>query len=161
MLPGVVLGLALYTFYISLDLPFSRRLSGLLIGHVILTMPFVIGTVSAALYNFDVTLEEAARSLGAGPLKAFRTVTLPIIVSGVLAGFIFAFIISFGAFDMSLFLATPDLTPLPIAMYQSLRFQFEPTAAAAGTFAIGLVVVSMLLIAMLTDIRRLAGIKFR
>jgi putative spermidine/putrescine transport system permease protein len=161
MLPGVVLGLALYTFYLSMELPFSRSLSGLLIGHVILTMPFVIGTVSAALYNFDIALEEAARSLGAGPLKAFLKVTLPMIGSGVLAGFIFAFIISFGAFDISLFLATPDLTPLPIAMYTSLRYEFEPTAAAAGTFAIFLVIISMLIISRLTDIRRLAGIKFR
>lgn len=161
MLPGVVLGLALYTFYVSFRLPFFRSLSGLLIGHVVFTMPFVIGTVSAALYNFDLSLEEAARSLGARPLQAFFKITLPIIGSGIVAGFVFAFIMSFGAFDISLFLATPDLSPLPITLYNSLRYQFEPTVAAAGAFAIFLVVFSTLVISRLTDIRRFAGIKFR
>lgn len=161
MLPGVVLGLGLFTFYVSSPLPFARTFVGMMIGHAIITMPYVIGTVSAALYNFDVSLEEAARSLGATPWQAFRKVTLPSISSGILAGFIFAFIVSFGAFDISLFLSTPDLNPLPIAIYISLRYQFEPTAAAAGTFAILLVSASMLITSKATDIGRFAGLKFQ
>jgi len=160
ILPGVVLGLALYVFYISLDIGLSRSLAGLVIGHVLVTAPYVIGTVSAALFHFDISLEEAARSLGAGPLQAFRKVTLPSIAPGVMAGSIFAFIVSFGQFDVSLFLSTPNLTPLPIAMYISLRYKFEPTAAAAGIFAIALVVISMLLTSRLVSLRRFAGIKF-
>jgi putative spermidine/putrescine transport system permease protein len=160
MLPGVVLGLALYTFYISMKLPLSRTLGGMMVGHVILTMPYVMGTVSAALYNFDLSLEEAARSLGATPWQAFSKITMRMISSGIMAGFIFALIVSFGAFDISLFLSTPDLNPLPIAMYISLRYEFEPTAAAAGAFAIFLVIVSMLITSRLTDIGRFAGLKF-
>jgi putative spermidine/putrescine transport system permease protein len=160
MLPGLVLGLALYVFYIVTNIGLARTLPGMVIGHVLVTVPYVIGTVSAALYNFDVSLEDAARSLGAGPVRAFRAITLPIISPGIMAGSIFAFIVSFGQFDISLFLSTPNITPLPIALYNSLRYKFEPTAAAAGVFAIVLVVLSMLLTNRITNFARFAGIKF-
>ncbi len=161
LLPGLVLGLALYVYY--LNVPFfglSRTFGGMLIGHLLVTMPFVIGTVSAALYGFDRSLEEAARSLGANPFKAFMSVTLPNIKSGITAGALFAFIVSFGQFDLSLMLSTPNNTPLPFAMYNSLRYQFEPTAAAAGVFAIALVVISMVLTARITNLSSFGGIKF-
>ncbi|MDH3771965.1 MAG: ABC transporter permease, partial [Nitrospirota bacterium] len=61
ILPGVVLGLALYVFYVSTNLGLARTLPGLVIGHVLVTCPYVIGTVSAALFHFDISLEEAAR----------------------------------------------------------------------------------------------------
>jgi len=160
ILPGIVLGLALYVFYVSSGIGLARTLPGLVIGHVLVTCPYVIGTVSAALVTFDTSLEEAARSLGAGPWTAFRRVTLPNIGAGILAGAIFAFIVSFGQFEVSLFLSTPNLEPLPIALYISLRYKFEPTAAAAGIFAIALVVVSMLITAKLVNMRRFGGIKF-
>ena len=160
MLPGLVLGLALYVFYVVTNVGLARTLPGMVIGHVLVTVPYVIGTVSAALYNFDLSLEDAARSLGAGALRAFRMVTLPIISPGIMAGSIFAFIVSFGQFDISLFLSTPNITPLPIAIYNSLRYKFEPTAAAAGVFAIALVVLSMLLTNRITNLARFAGIKF-
>jgi putative spermidine/putrescine transport system permease protein len=161
LLPGLVIGLALYTYY--LNFPFfhlSRTFWGMMVGHVLVTTPFVIGTVSAALYGFDLSLEEAARSLGAGPFRAFFTVTLPNVKAGITAGSLFAFIVSFGQFDLSLLLSTPNNTPLPFAMYVSLRYEFAPTAAAAGTFAIALVVVSMLLISRLTNLSKFGGIKF-
>jgi putative spermidine/putrescine transport system permease protein len=160
MLPGLVLGLALYVFYIVTNIGLARTLPGMVIGHVLVTVPYVIGTVSAALYNFDVSLEDAARSLGAGPVRAFRAITLPSISPGIMAGSIFAFIVSFGQFDISLFLSTPNITPLPIALYNSLRYKFEPTAAAAGVFAIVLVVLSMLLTNRITNFARFAEIKF-
>ena len=159
-LAPLMLGLSLYVFYVVTNVGLARTLPGMVIGHVLVTVPYVIGTVSAALYNFDVALEDAARSLGAGPLRAFRAITLPIISPGVMAGSIFAFIVSFGQFDISLFLSTPNITPLPIAIYNSLRYKFEPTAAAAGVFAIALVVLSMLLTSRLTSLARFAGIKF-
>src|SRR6202011_4471388 len=108
MLPGLVLGLALYVFYIVTSVGLARTLPGMVIGHVVVTVAYVIGAVSAALYNFDLSLEDAARSLGAGPVRAFRAVTLPVISPGIMAGSIFAFIVSFGQFDISLFLSTPN-----------------------------------------------------
>ncbi|MEP3279839.1 MAG: ABC transporter permease [Stappiaceae bacterium] len=160
MLPGIVLGLALYLFYLSSGLGLVRTMPGLVIGHVLVTCPYVIGTVNAALVGFDTTLEEAARSLGAKPFKTFRAITLPVISPGIIAGSVFSFIVSFGQFDVSLFLTPPDSNPLPIALYSSLRYTFEPTAAAAGIFAIFLVVVSMLITAKLTNLRQLANVNF-
>lgn len=161
MLPGLVIGLALYVYYVNFPLlDLAGTFWGMMIGHIIVTTPFVIGTVSAALYGFDRSLEEAARSLGASPLRAFMTVTVPSIKSGISAGALFAFIVSFGQFDLSLFLSTPNQTPLPYAMYVSLRYQFEPTAAAAGTFAIALVIVSMIVTSKLTNLSRFGGMKF-
>lgn len=165
ILPGIVLGLALYIFYVATFEPLTgirlqRTLVGLTIGHVLATMPYVIGAVSAALFNFDRTLEEAARSLGAGAFKAFMKVTLPNIAPGVTAGAIFAFIVSFGQFEISLFLSASNLEPLPIAMYVSLRYEFEPIAAAAGIFAILLVVVSLLITSRLISLKRFSGINF-
>lgn len=160
MLPGIVLGLALYLFYISSGIGLIRTIPGLIVGHILVTCPYVIGTVSAALVGFDTSLEEAARSLGAGRMHTFRKITLPVIAPGIVAGSVFSFIVSFGQFDVSLFLTPPDSTPLPMALYVSLRYTFEPTAAAAGIFAIFLVVVSMLITAKLTNLKRLANVNF-
>jgi putative spermidine/putrescine transport system permease protein len=165
ILPGIVLGLALYVFYVATFEPLTgirlqQTLTGLTIGHVLATMPYVVGAVSAALFNFDKSLEEAARSLGASAFKAFMKVTLPNIAPGVMAGSIFAFIVSFGQFEVSLFLSAANLQPLPIAMYVSLRYEFEPIAAAAGIFAIALVVVSMVITSRLVSLKRFSGIKF-
>lgn len=157
MLPGIVIGLALYLFYISTNVGLARTQTGLIIGHVLVTCPYVIGMVTAALVGFDRSLEEAARSLGANRWITFRKITLPVISPSMIAGAVFAFIVSFGQFDVSLFLTPPNSTPLPIALYTSLRYTFEPTAAAAGIFAIFLVVVSMIITAKVTNLRRLAS----
>jgi putative spermidine/putrescine transport system permease protein len=157
VLPGVVLGLALYVFYVTTGIGLARTMPGLIIGHVIVTCPFVIATVTAALVGFDRSLEEAARSLGASPFTAFRLVTLKIIGPAISAGTIFAFIVSFGQFEVTLFLSTPNLQTLPIAMYVSMRYQFEPTAAAAGIFAIALVILSTVLTSRLVNLKRTFG----
>jgi len=154
VLPGVVIGLALYVFYSWADIGLARSFAGLLVGHVLVTCPFVIATVTASLVGFDRSLEEAARSLGASPLQAFSKITLRIIAPGITAGSLFAFIISFGQFEVTLFLAVPDYQPLPLAMYISLRYAFEPIAAAAGIFAIVLVVVSTVVSSRLVNLRR-------
>jgi putative spermidine/putrescine transport system permease protein len=155
VLPGVVLGLALYVFFVSSGVGLARTMPGLLIGHILVTCPFVIATVTASLVGFDRSLEEAARSLGAGPVTAFRLVTLKIIAPAISAGSIFAFIVSFGQFELTLFLTAPDLQTLPSAMYTSMRYKFEPTAAAAGIFAIALVVISMVVTSRLVNLKRI------
>lgn len=155
VLPGVVIGFALYAFYIATGMGLARTIWGLWIGHILYSTPYVIGTVGAALASYDVSLEEAARSLGASPIRAFRKVTFPNIAQGIQAGSIFAFIVSFGQFEVSLFLSAPNSEPLPIAMYNSLRYKFDPSAAAAGIFAIMLVTASVLLTNRLVNIGRL------
>jgi putative spermidine/putrescine transport system permease protein len=157
VLPGVVLGLALYVFFVVSGIGLARTFIGLAIGHVLVTCPFVIATVTASLVGFDRSLEEAARSLGASPLTAFRLITLKIVAPAITAAALFAFIISFGQFEVTLFLTVPDYQPLPMAMYISLRYAFEPIAAAAGIFAIVLVVLSTIVSARLVNLRRIFG----
>jgi putative spermidine/putrescine transport system permease protein len=159
-LPGLVVGLALLIYFYSLqslNINFVRTFAGLYIGHVVITMPYVIRTVSAALSSFDISQEEAARNLGASPAQAFLRITLPQVSSGVMAGWIFAFIVSFGAFDVSLFLTNPGVTPLPVTMFTYLRWKFDPTPSAAGTFAILLVTVSMLLSSRLVNLGKVVS----
>lgn len=155
VMPAVVVGLALLIFYTWTGLGLARSLPGLLLGHVLVTMPFVVAVVTASLTGFDRSLEDAARSLGATPWQAFRKVTLRIIRPGITAGALFAALISFGQFELSLMLAVPGYETLPLALFTALKYEFEPTAAAAGIFAIALVVVSTLVASRLVNLRRL------
>jgi putative spermidine/putrescine transport system permease protein len=131
-LPGIMTALALLIFYYGVGLG-GTSYFGLLMGHVVVCTPYVFLTVSAVLYNFDRSLEEAARSLGAGRLTTFRRITLPIIKGGVISGAVFAFITSFDQFPISLLLSGVGTTTLPIQVFDYLRFSFDPTAAAVGT----------------------------
>jgi putative spermidine/putrescine transport system permease protein len=134
MIPAILTGLAIFQFYVLLDV--GRTTWGLLMGHVVITIPYVVRTTIAVLHNFDRSLEEAARNLGASPLRTFREVTLPLIRPGVIAGGIFAFIISFDQFPLSLFLVTPGRETLPIQLFNYLKYDFDPTVAAASTISI-------------------------
>ena len=113
MLPAILTGLALFQFYVIIEV--GRTFWGLLIGHIVVTIPYVIRTSTTVLYNFDISIEEAAMNLGAGPWATFRHVTLPLIRPGVIAGSIFAFIVSFDQFPVSLFLVNPGENTLPFS----------------------------------------------
>ncbi len=144
MLPAILTGLALFQFYVILDV--GRTYTGLLIGHIVITIPYVIRTTTALLHNFDTSVEEAARNLGAGELATFWYVTLPLIRPGVIAGSVFAFIVSFDQFAVSLFLVQPGVNTLPIQLFNYLKYSFDPTVAAAATVSIALSVTMVLLL---------------
>jgi putative spermidine/putrescine transport system permease protein len=134
LFPTIVLGLALLVFYSYIGLQGS--FIGLVIAHSVLTTPFVIRLVMASLAEFDPAVEEAARNLGAGWWRTFLQVTLPLIRPGVLAGAVFAFIISFDELVVTLFLAGPDMTTLPVRIYTFVEFSSEPTISAISTLLI-------------------------
>lgn len=144
MLPAILTGLALFQFLVLLDV--GRPFWGLLVGHIVVAVPYVIRTTVAVLTNFDRSLEEAARNLGASPLATFREVTLPLIRPGVIAGSIFAFVISFDQFPLSLFLVSPGQETLPITMFNYLKYDFDPTIAAGATVSIALSIAVVLLL---------------
>jgi putative spermidine/putrescine transport system permease protein len=144
MLPAILTGLALFQFYVILDV--GRTYTGLLIGHIVVTIPYVIRTTTALLHNFDRSVEEAARNLGAGELATFWYITLPLIRPGVIAGSVFAFIVSFDQFPVSLFLVKPGIVTLPIQLFNYLKYSFDPTVAAAATVSIALSVTVVLLL---------------
>jgi len=155
LLPQILTGVAMLQYFSLIGL--AQSYAALLIGHVVVTTPYVVRTVSAVLYNFDLALEEAAQSLGASPLRAFFEVTLGLIKPGVVAGAVLAFAISFDNFTISLFLTSPKLTPLPIELFAYLKYSFDPTAAAASAVAIGVTLVLMLLIARFLGLEEFTG----
>jgi putative spermidine/putrescine transport system permease protein len=144
MLPAILTGLALFQLYMLLDV--GRPLWGLVAGHVLVAIPYVIRTTLAVLHNFDRGLEEAARNLGASPARTFFEVTLPLIRPGVLAGAIFAFIVSFDQFPVSLFLVSPGQETLPITLFNYLKYDLDGTIAAASMVSILLSVAVVLVL---------------
>lgn len=152
LLPEILTAIALLFFYYQIGVG-TRSPVGLQLGHVLITTPFVFLSVCSALYNISPSLEEAARSLGASPATTFRRVTLPLIKPGVITGAMFAFIISFDLFNMSLLLKGIGSTTLPIQLFDYLRWDFDPTAAAVSTVSI----VMTLTVVLVTD--RLVGLR--
>jgi putative spermidine/putrescine transport system permease protein len=131
LFPTIVLGLALLVFYSRVGL--SGTFVGLVIAHSIITTPFVIRLVMASLAEFDPSVEEAARNLGAGWWRTFFQVTLPLIRPGVLAGAVFAFILSFDELVITLFLAGPGMATLPIRIYTFVEYSSTPIISAIAT----------------------------
>jgi putative spermidine/putrescine transport system permease protein len=109
---------------------------GLVLGHTVLALPFVVVNVAAPLRTLDRNLELAAQSLGASPARTLRTVTLPLIAPGVLAGALFAFITSFDEVVVALFVTTPQTQTLPVKMWSSIQLDLDPTIAAASSLMI-------------------------
>jgi len=149
MIPGVVLGIALYVFHvetkINTGLPVLGSLLGLVSGHTLIVIPWTVRLVSASLAGFDRTLEEAAQNLGADRWTTFRRITLPGILPGVVAAAMFSFVASFGNLELSLFLVGPGRTTLPIAILQYLEWKIDPTIAAVSVVQIALIAVTMLI----------------
>ncbi|MBX6367607.1 MAG: ABC transporter permease [Rhodospirillales bacterium] len=149
MVPGVVLGTALYCFHVEAEiatgLPIIGSTIGLLSGHLLIVIPWVVRLVLASLAGFDRTLEEAAQNLGANRWTTFRRITLPMILPGVVAGALFAFVASFGNLEMSLFLVGPGRTTLPIAILQYLEWKIDPSIAAVSVVQIVLIGGAMLI----------------
>ncbi|MEQ9333820.1 ABC transporter permease [Thalassobaculum sp.] len=150
MVPGVVLGTALYVFHVEAEIATGGEYGilgstmGLLSGHVLVVIPWVVRLVLASLAGFDRTLEEAAHNLGADRLTTFRRITLPGILPGVVAGAMFGFVASFGNLEMSLFLVGPGRTTLPIAILQYLEWKIDPSIAAVSVVQIALIGAAML-----------------
>ncbi|PTM94190.1 ABC transporter permease [Mycoplana dimorpha] len=147
VVPGVVLAIGIYAVY--LDTHLVGTVTGFVLAHTMLAIPFVLIAVQANLEVFDRRLETAAASLGAGRLTVFRTVTLPLILPGVLSGALFAFITSFDEIIVALFITSPYLKTLPVQIYTSITRDADPTVAAVGTLlflATSLIIIAGLLI---------------
>ena len=149
VVPGVVAGAAIYVFQVEVEvvtgLPLVAALPGLVLAHVMITIPWTVRLVAASLSGLDPSMEEAAMNLGAGPATTFLRVTLPMIRPGIVAAALFSFIVSFGNLEMTLFLIGPGRTTLPIAILQYLEWRIDPTIAAVSFLQIGLIGGGMLL----------------
>lgn len=134
LVPTIIFALALYS--VILYVFGVASLAALVIGHVIITMPYPVRTITAVTENLDPALEDAASSVGATPWRTFLSVTLPLIKSGVIAGFLFAFITSWNDFSISIFLTPREFQPLPIRIYEYLLYEYKPLIAAVSTWSV-------------------------
>jgi putative spermidine/putrescine transport system permease protein len=132
--PGIALGLAIYVLLVTIDEQFGSMITGsligLVLGHVMIATPWVVRLCLASLTNHERSAEEAAASLGAGPLTVIWRVTLPAMRPGIIAGALFAFVISFENLELALFLTSPGVTTLPVAVLQYLEYHIDPLVSA-------------------------------
>lgn len=149
MLPSVVLALAFYIYFVRISL--SQGEIRLVLSHCIATLPFIIVTAAAGIQTVDANIERAARIMGASRVYVFRTVTLPLVTPSIVAGALFAFLISFDEIIISIFVARAGDETLPIKMYSSLIFEVSPVLAAISTM---LTVMSALICILVTFVQK-------
>ena len=134
LVPQIVIGLAMLQLLALLDVQLT--LAGLVAVHTVYVMPFTLRLVMTGLARFDFGLEEAAHSLGAGRLRTLRHVTLPLVRTALIAGFVFAFILSFVNLPLSLFLTNPRTATLPIVMFAYMESRIDPLVAAVASMIV-------------------------
>jgi spermidine/putrescine transport system permease protein len=156
-LPDVVMAAALLLFFAlarrALGI-FELGLGTMICAHVTFQVPFVAVVVGARLAGFDVTLEEAARDLGADAWQTFWRVTLPLILPGVLAGAMLAFTLSLDDFVVSFFTSGPGSTTLPILIYSSVKRGITPEINALATLLVLASMAATVTVALLRRGRR-------
>jgi putative spermidine/putrescine transport system permease protein len=131
IVPGMITAAALFGIYRGLGL--NGTLTGLIIGHTVLHIPYVVAVVSSALRVQDVQLEQAAATLGAPPWATFRHITLPLIMPAVMSSLLIAMILSFDELIVSLFVSSARVRPVAVQMWSNLLGDFDPTIAAIAS----------------------------
>jgi spermidine/putrescine transport system permease protein len=142
-IPWLIIGTSMLIFFFWTGI--GRGLHAILLGHVALSLPYVIVVVGARFANFGPQLEEAAASLGATPWQTFWRITVPVLLPGITAAALFAFAVSFDQFVISYFLAPPGTSTLPVEIYTSIRKGFTPEINAISSiiilFSMGLMLI--------------------
>jgi putative spermidine/putrescine transport system permease protein len=132
---------AVGTYLVFVDWRLQGTLLGFVVAHAALGIPLVVVNVAASLQTLDRNLEMAAQNLGAGPFRTFFKITLPLIMPGVVAGALFAFIESWDEVVVSIFLSSPFVRTLPVVMWSVVRSQIDPTIAALAGMLTALTIV--------------------
>jgi spermidine/putrescine transport system permease protein len=151
-IPWLIIGTAMLVLFFWIGI--GRGLHAILLGHVALSLPYVIVVVGARLRSVGVTLEEAAATLGATPWQTFWRVSAPLMAPGVVAAALFAFAVSFDQFVISYFLAAPGVSTLPVEIYSAIRKGFTPEINAISTI---IILISMGLMLLFARFYRFGG----
>jgi putative spermidine/putrescine transport system permease protein len=150
MLPTVVLGFGFLQTYTHLGL--GTSILGLLAGHLVIVTPYAFVLIATGLRSVDPSLEDAARSLGASPMRTLGLVTLPIMFWSMLAGWALAFLVSFGDAAVSVFLNTPQVVTLPVRIFDALKYSpLNPQLTAVSSVLV--LVTLVVLVASASFIR--------
>jgi putative spermidine/putrescine transport system permease protein len=153
MIPHVVLGVAFLRFFTQIGL--GGTFVGLVIAHIVIVLPFALRLVMASAVGMDRALENAAISLGASDLTVFRRVTLPLILPGLASGWALAFIQSFDEVTMTVFIAAPGSTTLPVRMFLYIQDNIDPLVTSVSAVVIAITVVFLVVLDRLYGLERL------
>jgi putative spermidine/putrescine transport system permease protein len=151
MIPAVVLGIAFLRFLSLLHL--SGSFWALVCAHVIIVLPYALRLALSSTIGLDRDAERAALSCGASRFTAFRRVVLPMIRTGVAGGWVLSFIQSFDELTMTVFVATPGTTTLPVAMYNRIAQTIDPLVTSVSA----VLIVGTILLMVLLD--RMVGLE--
>ncbi len=151
VVPVIIIAAAIFGAFRFWNL--NGTLTGFILAHTMLTVPYVVSTVLASLQMVDEQYEKAALTLGASPWVAFRRVIFPLILPGVLSGLLFAMVISFDELIVSLFIGSPTFRPVTVQMWSDVMGDINPTIAAIGT----LLFLFSLLVLLSEAVMRRAG----
>ncbi|GAB6172388.1 ABC transporter permease [Paradesulfitobacterium aromaticivorans] len=152
IVPLIIIAVVIYSLFIRLNLQGSFL--GLVIAHTIVAIPYVITVVMGALRGFDLSIEQAAVSLGASPFKAFMRITVPIISPALISGALFAFIASFDELIIAIFVSNTFTKTLPVRMWEGMRLEIDPTLTAIASVLITISVALILAAEALKAISR-------
>ena len=122
-------------------------------------LPFVARSVYVSLKNFERRYEQAAESLGASPLHVLLTITLPLLLPGLVSGGLFAAILSFNEFTASLFVVNQSTQTLPVAMYNYVREYADPTLAAVSVLYVLVVAIALLIVHKLYRLEKVLNVE--
>ncbi len=144
--------MVLMAFFYMLNLPFGMLT--LLIGHTVFCIPYILMEVKARLVGMDPSLEEAARDLGASPVRVFFDITLPLIMPAVASGSLLAFAMSMDDVVISIFVNGPKLTTLPIKVYTQIRTGVTPEINALCTVMLAFTIMILLIYSLIKRIKK-------
>jgi putative spermidine/putrescine transport system permease protein len=153
VVPVIIIAAAIFGAYRIWNL--NGTLTGFILAHTVLTVPYVVSTVLASLQMVHEQYENAALTLGASPWVVFRRIVLPLILPGVLSGLLFAMVISFDELVVSLFISSPTFRPVTVQMWSDVLGDINPTIAAIGT----LLFLFSLLVLLAEALMRRTGIE--
>lgn len=147
IVPLVIIAVAVYALFLTIGQ--TGTLLAFVISHVIVALPFTIISIINSLKLFDQSIEDAAVICGASRLQAIVKVTFPAIRPGMMAGALFAFLVSWDEVVLSVMMASPSLQTLPVKMWTTLRQDLTPVIAVASTLLIGLSLLIMIVAAVI------------
>ncbi|WP_238882399.1 extracellular solute-binding protein [Clostridium sp. YIM B02551] len=149
IIPEIVLGISLLTFFSYTGIPLG--MVTLILAHITFSIAYVVSTVKTRLDDFDKSVEEAARDLGATETQTFFKITLPIIMPGVMAGALLSFTLSLDDMIISFFAAGPESVTLPLKIFSMVKFGVTPEINALSTLMLLFTLIIILLSALLRN----------
>lgn len=148
--PGVAFGNALLIYFYSLN--YYDHLTMLILGQIIIALPFVFRAMIPGFYGLSTSFEEASLTLGANRIQTFVRVTLPLVKPSLVSAAILAFAASFNDYAVSVFLNATRMQTLPVQLMSLLKMNWDPTVAAASTFT------TILMLFLLLVVEKLIGL---